>query len=495
MLSRLKAVCTARTASSRLSARVTTEMRISEVEIISMLIPAAESAAKSCAETPGCERMPAPTSESLPIVSSGASEHNNAWASGPSDLGTTATEAAGPSGMKMWPYDWVPPVYWYGKQYGAAVGFDSECSAGHSIPRLPSLRKMLTPIEREQLWQNPNARQYHAAPPSPFEDLSIFSAALAGRYGKITSLHDFSRKAQLANYEMVRAQFEAYGARFNAEEPATGVIYWMLNTAWPSLNWHLYDYYLDPAGAYFGAKKANEPVHVQLAYDTAEVLVVNRTPAGVGGLVVDTTIRDVDGSEKSRQQSKIREIRSGASVSVGKAEVPDDISTTYFVELALSDSTGGAVSHNVYWLSTRPDVLDWEKTFWQHTPQSAYADFTALQDLPVATIAASTTSSSDLASGTTTVTLRNTSPSGTPAVGVHVSILAGRPATPLAPVLWDGNDVTLFGGQSAVLTARYSAAGLNSAFSSGLNWACSVEPCIAVVEDWPPVIAIDTASK
>jgi hypothetical protein len=34
----------------------------------------------------------------------------------------------------------------------------------------------------------------------------------------------------------------------------------MLNTASPSLNWQLYDYYLDPAGAYFGAKKANEPV-------------------------------------------------------------------------------------------------------------------------------------------------------------------------------------------------------------------------------------------
>ena len=64
------AVCTARTASSSRSARVTTEMRISEVEIISMLTPALASALKNVAETPGCERMPAPTSESLPIWSS-----------------------------------------------------------------------------------------------------------------------------------------------------------------------------------------------------------------------------------------------------------------------------------------------------------------------------------------------------------------------------------------------------------------------------------------
>jgi hypothetical protein len=31
--------------------------------------------------------------------------------------------------------------------------------------------------------------------------------------------------------------------------------------------------------------------------------------------------------------------------------------------------------------------------------------------------------------------------------------------------------------------------------AAGLNCVCSVEACMAVVDDWPPVIAIDTASK
>ena len=52
------------------SARVTTEMRISLVEIISMLMPASDSARNSCAETPEFVRIPAPTSASLPIWSS-----------------------------------------------------------------------------------------------------------------------------------------------------------------------------------------------------------------------------------------------------------------------------------------------------------------------------------------------------------------------------------------------------------------------------------------
>ena len=43
---------------------------------------------------------------------------------------------------------------------------------------------------------------------------------------------------------------------------ATGVIQWMLNNAWPSMIWHLYDYYLRPGGGYYGTKKACEPLHV-----------------------------------------------------------------------------------------------------------------------------------------------------------------------------------------------------------------------------------------
>ena len=43
-----------------------------------------------------------------------------------------------------------------------------------------------------------------------------------------------------------RAMFEAYGRN---KYESTGVIQWMLNNAWPSIIWNLYDYYLVPAGA------------------------------------------------------------------------------------------------------------------------------------------------------------------------------------------------------------------------------------------------------
>ena len=58
------------TASGTRSAEMTHEILIGEVEIISMLIPSAPSTSKTLAATPGCERMPAPTIETLPIRSS-----------------------------------------------------------------------------------------------------------------------------------------------------------------------------------------------------------------------------------------------------------------------------------------------------------------------------------------------------------------------------------------------------------------------------------------
>ncbi|HCU51944.1 MAG TPA: exo-beta-D-glucosaminidase, partial [Micromonosporaceae bacterium] len=112
----------------------------------------------------------------------------------------------GPSGMKMpGPYEWVPPNYWYNKREGGAFGFNSETSAGPDVPTLDTLRRMMTTSELNTLWQNPSATQYHRSPSSTFDDLTIFNNSIIGRYGTATSLEDYVRKAQLTQYENVRA--------------------------------------------------------------------------------------------------------------------------------------------------------------------------------------------------------------------------------------------------------------------------------------------------
>src|SRR5256885_16217385 len=92
--------------------------------------------------------------------------------------------------MKMaGPYDWVPPAYWYADQLGGAFGFDSEVSAGASIPPLDDLIRMLSPQELEALWKFPQARQFHASAAwSIFATIEPFDTALSRRYGSPKSL-------------------------------------------------------------------------------------------------------------------------------------------------------------------------------------------------------------------------------------------------------------------------------------------------------------------
>ena len=46
------------------------------------------------------------------------------------------------------------------------------------------------------------------------------------------------------------------------------------------------------------------------------------------------------------------------------------------------------VSSNFYWLSTKDDVLDWDKSTWYYTPTQSFADYTQLQSLRPVTLSA-----------------------------------------------------------------------------------------------------------
>ncbi|MBD8898891.1 glycoside hydrolase family 2 [Rhodanobacter sp. DHG33] len=381
---------------------------------------------------------------SLPVVSAASDQ---------------ATAETGPSGMKMaGPYDWIPPAYWYANKLGGAFGFDSEVSAGADIPRLEDLQRMLSPQEQEALWKYPDLRQYHASAAwSPFAVLTPFDNALARRYGAPTSLADYAAKAQLDNYDNVRAQFEAFSAHMDAPKPSTGVIYWMLNNAWPSLHWHLYDYYMNPAGAYFGAKKANEPLHIQYAYDSNAIVLVNHTLDDAHGLQADIRVRNLDGSVRYEKHLQDIDVAGNRTRQLTVLPAVADLSRTYFVELDLASSDGKPVSRNVYWLSARKDELDWTHSNWYLTPLTQYADLTALQSLPAATgeIHASTQRDGD--EDVTTVTLSVPASSKAVALFQHVSIRYGAHGDLALPILWNDNDVTLWPGESIVLTARYAA--------------------------------------
>lgn len=400
-----------------------------------------------------------------------------------SDAAEQNTAVTGPSGFKMrGPYAWVPPAYWYADKLGGAFGFDSEVSAGADIPRLEDVERMLSPQEREALWKYPDVRQFHAASSwSPFSSIEPFATALARRYGPPKSLEDFVAKAQLENYDNVRAQFEAFNAHMDAANPSTGVIYWMLNNAWPSLHWHLYDYYLNPAGAYFGAKKANEPVHIQYSYDTRGVVLVNHTLTAERGLQARIRVRNLDGSVRYDKRLTGIDLAGNHALDLLTLPTLSGLSSTYFVELGLESADAQPVSRNVYWLSTQPDVLDWAHSNWYLTPVTQHADLTALQSLPAAMNEVHATVRREGAENVVTVTL--TVPASSPAMALlqHLTIRRAAHGDLVLPIRWSDNDVTLWPGESLTLTARYAAQGTTTPVVEVSGWnvpgrSVTVEP-------------------
>jgi exo-1,4-beta-D-glucosaminidase len=326
------------------------------------------------------------------------------------------------------------------------------------------------------LWKYPDARQYHASADwSTFAVLTPFDKALAARYGAPKNLADYVAKAQLDNYDNVRAQFEAFNAHMDATKPATGVIYWMLNNAWPSLHWHLYDYYMNPAGAYFGAKKANESVHIQYSYDSKDIVLVNHSLDDVHGLQADIRVRNLDGSVRYEKRLQNIDLAGNHAQQVLTLPTIAGLSPTYFIELDLASADGKPVSRNVYWLSTRADVLDWANSNWYLTPLTQYADLTALQSLPAATSEFRATTRREGSDDVTTVTLSVPASSKAVALFEHVSIRRSAHGDLALPIRWNDNDVTLWPGESITLTARYASQGTANSVVEVSGWNVSAQ--------------------
>jgi exo-1,4-beta-D-glucosaminidase len=356
------------------------------------------------------------------------------------------TEPTGESGVKMnGPYEYVSANYWeLDTKHGGAFGFSTEISPGPAVPPLEELKSMFPP---EKLWPINEFWDYHAGG-GEFKNIHVFTNALEKRYGAAKGVADLAWKSQAMTFEGERAMFEAYGRN---KYKSTGVIQWMLNNAWPGLIWHLYSYDLRPAGGYFGSKKALELIHVQFSYDDRSVAIVNGEQKPLKGLKVVAKVYDTSMKERFSQEA-LADVDADAVVSTIEVPEPENISSTYFLNLQLFSSTGKLLSRNFYWLSTKPDVPDFDKSEWYYTPLSEYADFDALQDIPKAKVSAAM-SVTDAGNETAArVTVENTGSSL--AFLVRLRLLKGKSGAEILPVFWDDNYVSLLPGEKREISVH-----------------------------------------
>jgi exo-1,4-beta-D-glucosaminidase len=211
----------------------------------------------------------------------------------------------------------------------------------------------------------------------------------------------------------------------------------------------LFDWYLRPAGGYFGAKKANEPVHAMFSYDDRSVAVINARHQSVRGVHLRARLFGLDGAQKFSRDTTF-DLPADTSMKLFTLPEPAGVTGAYFADVRV---TGG--SPNLYWLSTTPDVLA-DTSTWYVTPVKSFADFTALRSMPRTSVRATTTS----ATGHTSVTLTNTGK--TIAFFVRMQVV-GSNGDEALPVFWTDNYVSLLPGEARSFTARYAPRDLHGA--------------------------------
>ena len=378
------------------------------------------------------------------------------------------TSVTGENGVKMsGPYEYIAPSYWEvdtpqgqpGRKLcnpggcGGAYGFNSETSMGPAVPPVESIREM---VGKDHLWPIDDVWNYHAGG-GEFKTINVFGTALAERYGKSDNVEDFAIKSQMQTYEGVRAMYEAYSRN---KYESTGVIQWMLNNAWPSMIWHLYDYYLRPGGGYFGAKRALEALHPIYGYDDHSIWVVSSQYEDAKGLKLTSKVYNLDMTERFSQENNV-DAPADSTARIFTLPEMDGLTPTYFVVLRLEDASGKVVGSNFYWLSTKPETLDWEKTTWFMTPTASYADYTAISQLPKVKLSESSRTEIHGDEAVTRVTLTN--PSKSLAFFIRLKVDKGAKGEEILPVVWEDNYISLRPGEKREITATYRAKELGGA--------------------------------
>jgi exo-1,4-beta-D-glucosaminidase len=359
----------------------------------------------------------------------------------------TDTAGAGPSGVKMsGPYDYVAPGYWYLDQHnGGAFGFNTETSPGPAIPSLASRQKFLPDPEA---WPSSATWDLHNGG-GEFRTLKVFNDTMAAVYAKPRSAAEYEQIAQTMEYDSERAMFESYGKN---KYVSTGVIQWMLNNAWPSMIWHLYDYYLDAGAGYFATKKACEPLHIQYSYDDRTIVVVNSTYQSVAGLHAKIRVRGANWQELYRTEA---DLTSNSDSAQRVATVPESLYTgaerLFFIDLTLTDAAGKTLSHNFYWVPGTLTEFDWQKTDYTHTPAARHEDLTLLATLPKTEVKARADIETTARGREIHVYLDNSS--NILAFQLRAAIRTSTGAL-IAPVFWSDNWIELTPGESITLTAQ-----------------------------------------
>lgn len=331
------------------------------------------------------------------------------------------------------------PAYPYGSDYG--YGMRSEIG----MATFPVYESVIKFIPEKDHWPLPTDEQLKS------DDDNVWNKHFFGkeasnanpvnykksvneRWGESKSLEEFCEKAQLINIEDMKGMYEAWNDKMWND--AAGILIWMSHPAYPSFVWQTYDYYYDPSGAYWGAKKACEHRHIQWNASNHSVKVVNTGGEAMEGVTATARIYGLDGKELPAY-ARTAKLSVPASA-IGEAFTLDfskEIPGVHFIMLELRDGAGKLLSDNFYWRNGGKEL-----------------DYTGVNTLPQGNVEAST---SVTGSGNAVIRLKNKG--NTVAFANRLRLLDSATGERVLPVFMSDNYVTLLPGQEREITVDYAS--------------------------------------
>lgn len=322
------------------------------------------------------------------------------------------------------PYRAMPLEYYFKER--ATPKFHSEMGMPN-IVTWDSLREF---IPEDQAWPQGRLWGLHDFCLSGAQGGSSFRELIEKRFGPARGAREWVQLAQFLNYDGYRAMFEAQSRN------RMGLLIWMSHPAWPSFVWQTYDYYLEPTAAYFGARKANEPLHIQWNPLSHAVEVVNYHAGDVRGLEARAKILGLEGKVLREFTASLDSKEDSVSTPI-TLEMPPNLPPVFFLSLELRQS-GRLLSSNLYLRSASGE------------------DYTALRQLPQVELEASTKTSRQ--GGRWLLETRLKNPSETPAVMIRLVAVRSRSGDRILPALYSDNYFTLMPGESAVVMTELEEA-------------------------------------
>ena len=324
------------------------------------------------------------------------------------------------------PYKAVPFEEYFTSQSGK---FHSE----RGLPNVSTYESLCKMMPEEDRWPLGEMWGKHDFTTDGAQNTKTYVAIMNDTFGESASAGEFTALSQWLNYEGCKAIFESANSAGR-----NGLLLWMTHSSWPSLVFCTYDYYFEPTGAFFGCKKACEPLHIQYNPVSHEVEVVNICCGGQS-LSADLVIYGLQGNPLLTKNVKITS-PDDSTVPCFKVELPDE--PVCILKLRLLDIDGAMVSENTYVIAgSNPSVI-----------AGSTGNLKPLRTLPAAKLTKSVKVSGDSAS----ITLRNDD--SVPALLVRL-ILTDRRGEEILPVEYADNYFSLMPGEEKTVAISWKKSG------------------------------------